>query len=150
MVGYPGGVGPTETQGVITGQRVVARGIETVGFTAEIHPGSSGSPVFDTNGNVRAVATFGGGLGVPIAELVPLLERADGYPVTKEGAEWRIRIRRSVMVGVPTLVLAWYFARRYGRRNPLEVAIRWTVMLVIATLVVTQILFALFGPATFI
>ncbi|HTO01561.1 MAG TPA: serine protease [Microthrixaceae bacterium] len=150
VVGYPLGVGPKETQGVITGERIVVRKIETVRFTAEIQPGNSGSPVFDANGNVRAVATFSGGLGVPIAELVPLLERAESYPITKQGAEWRIRIRRSMVVGVSTLALAWFFARRYGRRNPRKVAIRWTITMVLLTLLVTQILFSAFGPATFI
>lgn len=150
VVGYPGSIGPIETQGVITGDRIVARGIKTVRFTAGIQPGSSGSPVFDADGNVRAVATFSGGLGVPIQNLVPLLERAQDYPATKAGAEWRLRIRRSVIVALITLPLAWFFARRYGRNNPVTVAIRWTVFMVVLTLLITQLVFAAQGPASFI
>lgn len=150
VVGYPGGVGPTATSGEITGERVVVRGIETVQFTAPIQPGSSGSPVFDSSGRVRAVATFSGGLGVPIAELEPLLRTARGYPATKEGAEWRLRIRRSVLVGTVTLFVAWFFARRYGRNDPWRVAVRWTVIMILVTLALTQLFFAARGPASFI
>ena len=150
VVGYPEGVGPTVTKGVIGPGRPVARGIVTVSFTAEIRPGSSGSPVFDGVGDVRAVATFGGGLGVPIGELIPLLRKADGYPATKAGAEWRLRIRRSLLVGVPSLLIAWFFARRYGRNDPWKVALRWMIIMVVVTLAITQILFAAHGPATFI
>lgn len=150
VVGYPQGIGPTATSGEITGERIVTRGIETVRFTAPIQSGSSGSPVFDGDGHVRAVATFSGGLGVPIAELVPLLRTASGYPATKEGAEWRLRIRRSVVVGTITLFVAWFFARRHGRNDPWRVAVRWSVMMIIATLALTQLLFAARGPASFI
>lgn len=150
VVGYPEGVGPTVTKGVIGPDRPVARGIETVSFTAEIRPGSSGSPVFDGVGDVRSVATLGGGLGVPIGELIPLLRKADGYPATKAGAEWRLRIRRSLLVAVPTWLIAWFFARRYGRNDPWKVALRWMIIMVLVTLAITQILFAAHGPATFI
>ncbi|MGB3411722.1 MAG: serine protease [Microthrixaceae bacterium] len=154
VVGYPGGIGPISTRGVITGRRIVTRGIKTVEFTAEIHPGSSGSPVFDSDGSVRAVATFGGpgggGLGVPIGQLVPLLDRANGFPATKQAAEWRVRIRRSLLVGVPTMFFAWFFARRSGRNNPVAVGVRWTIGLVFVTLIFTQLYFAAFGAATFI
>lgn len=150
VIGYPGGEGPTLTQGEITGERIINRGIETVRFTAQIQPGSSGSPVFDSAGNVRAVATFSGGLGVPIAELVPLLDTARSYPATKEAAEWRLRIRRSVLVGTITLFVTWFFARRNGRNDPWKVAIRWTVLMVLVTLALTQLFFAARGPASFI
>ena len=150
VVGYPGGVGPTATTGQITGERVVARGIETVGFTAAIASGSSGSPVFDSKGNVLAVATFSGGLGVPIERLLPLLKAAKRYPATKEAAEWRLRIRRSVIAGVSTLVVAWFFARRYGRNDPWKVAIRWAIFMVFVALALTQLFFAIRGPASFI
>lgn len=150
VVGYPGGEGPTATWGEITGERITNRGIDTVRFTAPIQPGSSGSPVFDSWGRVRAVATFSGGLGVPIAELVPLLRTASGYPATKQAAEWRLRIRRSVLVGTITLFVAWFFARRYGRNHPWRVALRWMVLMVLVTLALTQLLFAARGPASFI
>lgn len=150
VVGYPGGVGPTATTGQITGERVVARGIETVGFTAAIASGSSGSPVFDSKGNVLAVATFSGGLGVPIERLLPLLKAAKRYPATKEAAEWRLRIRRSVIAGVSTLFVAWFFARRYGRNDPWKVAIRWAIFMVFVALALTQLFFAIRGPASFI
>ncbi len=150
VVGYPGGVGPTATQGAITGERIVARGIKTVRFTAPIQSGSSGSPVFDAAGKVRAVATFSGGLGVPIENLVPLMKRAEGYPSTKSGAEWRLRIRRSVVMSMLTLPTAWFFARRYGKNRPVAVAVRWTIWMVIVTLLITQLFFAARGPASFI
>ncbi len=84
-VGYPEGVGPTVTAGRITDERPVVRGIDTVGFTAAIEPGSSGSPVVDPSGRVLAIATFGGGFGVPVDRLRPLVEVAEQYPATKAG-----------------------------------------------------------------
>lgn len=150
VTGYPEGVGPTTTTGLIRADRPVARGITTLGFTAVIKPGSSGSPVFDRAGRVRAVATFSGGLGVPIGELLPLLARARSYPATKAAAEWRIRIIRSLLVAPPTLLIAWFFARRYGRNNPWRVALLWMVLLILVTLAITQIVFAAHGPASFI
>lgn len=150
VVGYPGGEGPTATDGVITGDRREVRGIDTVGFTAAIAPGSSGSPVFDSGGAVRAVATFGGGLGVPIEELVPLLDAAEGYPVTKEGAEWRLRMRRSVLAVAVVLPVAWFFSRRRSHNHPVRQALRWSVAGVVVTLALTQAQFALSGPAHFL
>lgn len=150
IVGYPGGKGPTTTKGVITGDRREVRGIDTVGFTAAIAPGSSGSPVFDSGGRVRAVATFGGGLGVPIEALVPLLETAEAYPATKAGAEWRLRIRRSVIAAVLVGPIAWFFALRNGRNGPVGIAVRWSTGAVVATLLLTQAQFAMSGPAHFL
>lgn len=150
VVGYPGGEGPTTTTGVITGARREVRGIDTVGFTAAIAPGSSGSPVFDSGGRVRAVATFGGGLGVPIRALVPLLDAAEGYPATKAGAEWRLRIRRSLVTLLVVGPVAWFLARRNGRNGPVGVALRWSAAGVVATLLLTQAQFAMSGPAHFL
>lgn len=150
VVGYPGGEGPTTTKGVITGDRREVRGIETVGFTAAIAPGSSGSPVFDSRGRVRAVATFGGGLGVPIEALVPLLDAAEGYPATKAGAEWRLRIRRSLVTVFVVGPVVWFLARRRGRNAPGRTAARWTLGAVAATLLLTQAQFAMSGPAHFL
>jgi hypothetical protein len=150
IVGYPGGEGPTTTVGVITGDRRTVRGIDTVGFTAAIAPGSSGSPVFDSGGRVRAVATFGGGLGVPIEALVPLLDTAEGYPATKAGAEWRLRIRRSVIAALLVGPIAWFLARRNGRNGPVGIAARWSTGAVVATLLLTQAQFAMSGPAHFL
>lgn len=150
VVGYPGGEGPVTTHGVITGDRREVRGIDTVGFTAGIAPGSSGSPVFDSDGSVLAVATFGGGLGVPAAELVPLLETAAGYPASKAGAEWRLRARRSIAMVVLVAPLSWFLARRYGRNRPVAAAAKWTTLAVLGVLVATQAQFAMSGPAHFI
>lgn len=150
IVGYPGGEGPTTTKGVITGDRRAVRGIDTVGFTAGIAPGSSGSPVFDPRGRVRAVATFGGGLGVPIEALVPLLDTAEGFPATKAGAEWQLRIRRSVMTALLVGPVAWFLARRNGRNGPFGIAARWATGSVVATLLLTQAQFAMSGPAHFL
>lgn len=150
IVGYPGGEGPTTTDGVITGDRIEVRGIDTVGFTAAIAPGSSGSPVFDSRGRVRAVATFGGGRGVPIEALVPLLDSAESYPATKAGAEWRLRIRRSLFTVLAVGPIAWFLARRSGRNAPVSTALRWSIGAVVATLLLTQAQFAMSGPAHFL
>lgn len=150
VTGYPGGRGPLTTMGEITGERRVVRDIPTIGFTAAIEPGSSGSPVVDDQGAVRAVATFGGGLGVPIAELVPLVEVAEGYPTTKAAAEWQLRLRRSGMVGLPVLLIGLLVARRRGRPRPARSALGWTTVALIVTLGLTQVQFAFSGPAHFL
>lgn len=146
-VGYPEGVGPTVTGGRITDQRPVVRGIDTVGFTAAIEPGSSGSPVVDPSGRVLAIATFGGGFGVPVDRLRPLVEVAEQYPATKAGAEWQLRLRRSVLAIIVVLPIAALVARRSGRRHRLRFAAGWTTTAVVAALAVTQVQFMLQGPA---
>ncbi len=146
-VGYPAGVGPTVTAGRITDQRPVVRGIDTVGFTAAIEPGSSGSPVVDPSGRVLAIATFGGGFGVPVDRLRPLVEVAEQYPATKAGAEWQLRLRRSVLAIIVVLPIAALVARRSGRRHRLRFAAGWTTTAVVAALAVTQVQFMLQGPA---
>ena len=146
-VGYPAGVGPTVTAGRITDQRPVVRGIDTVGFTAAIEPGSSGSPVVDPSGRVLTIATFGGGLGVPVDRLRPLVEVAEQYPATKAGAEWQLRLRRSVLAIIVVLPIAALVARRSGRGHRLRFAAGWTATAVVAALAVTQAQFMLQGPA---
>lgn len=146
-VGYPEGVGPTVTAGRITDERPVVRGIDTVGFTAAIEPGSSGSPVVDPSGRVLAIATFGGGFGVPVDRLRPLVEVAEQYPATKAGAEWQLRLRRSVLAIIVVLPIAALVARRSGRRHRLRFAAGWTTTAVVAALAVTQVQFMLQGPA---
>jgi S1-C subfamily serine protease len=150
IVGYPGGEGPTTTRGEITPDRTVVRGITTIGFTAEIHPGSSGSPVFDGLGRVRAVATFGGGLGVPIADIVPLLDSAQRLPATKTAAEWRLRIRRVVVIGPVLLASVFVGAYRRGGNAPLRTALKWALGGIAAALLFTQIQFMFTGPAHFL
>lgn len=147
VVGYPGGVGPTITKGAVTEERRVIRGIETMGFTAEIQPGSSGSPVFDDEGRVLGIATFGGGYGVPVDRLRPLLEVAERYPPTKEGAEWRLRLRRSLSVAVIAVPIAALVARRTGRNHKLRYVSTRTATAVLIALVATQAQFMLQGPA---
>ena len=146
-VGYPAGVGPTVTAGRITDQRPVVRGIDTVGFTAAIEPGSSGSPVVDPSGRVLTIATFGGGLGVPVDRLRPLVEVAEQYPATKAGAEWQLRLRRSVLAVIVVLPISALVARRSGRRHRLRFTAGWTTTAVVAALAVTQVQFMLQGPA---
>ena len=146
-VGYPEGVGPTVTAGRITDQRPVVRGIDTVGFTAAIEPGSSGSPVVDPSGRVLAIATFGGGFGVPVDRLRPLVEVAEQYPATKAGAEWQLRLRRSVLAIIVVLPISALVARRSGRRHRLRFTAGWTTTAVVAALAVTQVQFMLQGPA---
>ena len=150
VTGYPGGEGPLTTSGEITAGREVVRGIATVGFTAEIEPGSSGSPVVDDAGAVRAVATFGGGLGVPIGEVVDLVEVAERYPATKSAAEWRLRLRRVALVGVPAMIVALLVARRRGRSRPVRSALAWATTAALVAVGLTQIQFAFSGPAHFL
>jgi hypothetical protein len=132
---------------VVTEERRVIRGIETMGFTAEIQPGSSGSPVFDDRGRVLGIATFGGGYGVPVDRLRPLLEVAERYPPTKEGAEWRLRLRRSLTVAVVAVPIAALVARRTGRNHKLRYVGTRTATAVLIALVATQAQFMLQGPA---
>ncbi len=147
VIGYPGSRGPITSHGVLTGVRTEVRRTPTVGFTAEIAPGSSGSPVIDPAGNVVAVATFSGGMGVPTAELLPLLDAANRFPSTKAGAEWQLRVRRASVVAVPVLALGFVRARRRGRDHPVRVALGWMVAGILAALALTQVQFMVNGPA---
>lgn len=149
-VGYPGGRGPVTSAGIITGERAEIRGIDAMGFTAAIEPGSSGSPVVDPSGRVVTVATFGGGWGVPAEAVAPLLEIAEGYPATKSGAEWQLRLRRSLIALVVALPLAGLVARRTGRVHPVRFTISWSVTAVGVALAVTQVQFMTQGPAHFV
>jgi hypothetical protein len=150
VVGYPGGQGPTTSVGEFTGRRERIRSTTTIGFTAPIAPGSSGSPVVDGRGRVAAVATFGGGWGVPTAELEPLLAVARSYPATKEGAEWRLRLRRGAVALVVSLPIAFVVGRRLGRNDAVGFMLRWSVVVVLVTLAITQVQFMLTGPAHFV
>ena len=146
-VGYPGGVGPTITKGEITDLRPELRGIDTIGFSAAIQPGSSGSPVVDPQGRVLTIATFGGGFGVPVQRLEPLLEVAERYPATKAGAEWQLRLRRSLLAAVVAIPLTALLARRSGRDHRVRFVTGWTIAVVVVALGVTQVQFMLQGPA---
>ncbi len=151
VVGYPGGEGPVVTTGVFTGRSSEIRGARVIEFTAAIRPGSSGSPVFDpARGGVAAVATFGGGWGVPTEELAPLLGIAENYPASKSGAEWRLRLRRSALAVVIALPIAGFMSRRLGRNRPMWFTVRWCVIAGVAALAVTQVQFMLSGPAHFV
>jgi len=150
VVGYPGGEGPVVTRGAITGEHRVVRGIRTIGFTARIEPGSSGSPVVDELGRVLGVATFGGGLGVPAADLEPLLEVAAGYPATKLGAEWRLRARRAALAALVALPVAFVVSRRRGSVRPVRSTALGVTLAVALALAATQVQFMVSGPAHFL
>ena len=149
-IGYPGGVGPTVSKGELLPQRDVVRGITTVAYSASTAPGSSGSPVVDAEGRAVAVVTFSGGRGVPGAELVPVLEAADGLPVTKQGAENRLRLRRSAIAAVLVFPLSLLIRRRYGRDPLVLGAVRWTIGGIALALALTQAQFMMIGPTTLI
>jgi len=83
VVGYPGGVGPTVTTGVVSELDREISTVRTLGFTAAIEPGSSGSPVVAADGTVIAVATFGGGYGSKADKLREIVARAEGAASTR-------------------------------------------------------------------
>ncbi len=149
-IGYPGGVGPTVTRGELLPHRDVVRGITTLAYTAATQPGSSGSPVVDAAGRAVGVVTFSGGRGVPIAELVPLLERADGLPATKQGAENRLRLRRSLMALVVVFPVALFVRYRWSRDPVLLGAVRWAIGGAVVALALTQVQFMAAGPTLFL
>lgn len=149
-VGYPGGKGPTVTRGEMLPDRDVVRGITTIAYTAATQPGSSGSPVVDADGRAVGVVTFSGGRGVPIAALVPLLEKAEGMPATKQGAENRLRLRRSLMAVVVVFPLALFVRYRWSRDPVLLGAVRWAVGGAIVALALTQVQFMAAGPTLFL
>ncbi len=59
VVGSPLGLEGTVSEGIIAGQRLDKRDDHWLQMTAPISPGSSGSPVLDSNGKVIGVATSG-------------------------------------------------------------------------------------------
>lgn len=87
VIGYPGlGVGnifedrntvlePTLTTGVVSARRTLATGIESIQTDAAINSGNSGGPMFNSDGEVVGIATFGPsrndveqvGFGLPIS-----------------------------------------------------------------------------------
>ncbi len=67
----------------------------------------------------------------PIGEVVDLVEAAERYPASKSAAEWRLRLRRAALVGVPALVVALLVARRRGRSRPVRSALGWTAVAVL-------------------
>lgn len=57
VVGAPRGLGGSVTDGLVSAHRELA-GVQVIQISAPISPGSSGSPVIDSSGEVVGVATF--------------------------------------------------------------------------------------------
>lgn len=150
VVGYPGGNGPRVTTGVLRPERQRIHAIDVIVVTAEVAAGSSGSPVVGSDGSAIGVVTFTRGRAVPAADLAPLLEVADGLPVSKAGAEWRLRLRRVAVVAPVVFLLAWFLRHRYSRTSPALGALGWAGGAAVVVLVLTQVQLALEGPVSFI
>lgn len=72
IIGYPGFVleqffnpdetlEPTVTRGVVSARRTLGTGVEAIQTDAAINSGNSGGPVYNTDGEVIGIATFGAG-----------------------------------------------------------------------------------------
>ena len=103
VIGNPQGLGQTVSDGIVSG----IRNIENVGtfiqLTAPISQGSSGSPVFNMDGDIIGIATFyikdGQNLNfaIPATEVVKLFNEEDG-----EWQEFDRAYRHLLMESPPT------------------------------------------------
>ena len=117
IVGYPDGIGPTPTTGIVLSRHDVRYDTTTLIVSAKVIPGSSGSPITDNRGEVIAVCSLlsdEGTHGVKVAEVQNLLDEAGYLPATKLGAEWRLRIIRTLIVGLFAAALGAYLQWRSG------------------------------------
>lgn len=153
MIGYPGGEGPSATQGEVASTEVEIRGIPTVGVTAAGAPGSSGSPIMDGDGRVIAVATFGGADGIhgfEVREVQELLDGAGYLPATKAGAEWRLRLIRSLAAGLVAAALGAFLQWRSGYPGIAGRATRYAIVAIVVALAATQVQLFMDGPVHFV
>lgn len=150
VVGYPRGIGPTTTTGVLRPERQRIHAIDVIAVTAEVKPGSSGSPVVGPDGSAMGVITYSQGRAVPAANLAPLLDVADRLPVSKAAAEWTLRLRRVAVVAPVVFLVAWLLRHRYSRPSPALGALGWAGGSAVVVLVLTQVQLALEGPVSFI
>jgi len=155
MIGYPGGVGPTVTSGVVVDTNREINGIATIGVTAAGEPGSSGSPIMDARGRVIAVGTFAGMDGAAIngfkaAEVRELLDEAGYLPATQSAAEWRLRIIRSLLLGVVAGLVGAYLQWRSGYAGIARRAARYVAVAVLFALATTQLQLWIDGPVHFL
>ncbi len=65
VIGYPLGLAKTISNGLLRGIREIDEKREILQITAPISPGNSGSPVFNSNGEVIGVATTSGDATTP-------------------------------------------------------------------------------------
>lgn len=92
IVGYPGfrleqffspdeTLEPTVTQGVVSARRTLATGIETIQTDAAINRGNSGGPVYNMDGEVIGIATFGAGpeVGIEAIKFALPIDLATGF-----------------------------------------------------------------------
>jgi S1-C subfamily serine protease len=92
IIGYPGfrleqffspdeTLEPTVTQGVVSAKRTLATGIETIQTDAAINGGNSGGPVYNMDGEVIGIATFGAGpeVGIEAIKFALPIDLAVGF-----------------------------------------------------------------------
>jgi len=150
VVGYPKGLGPTLTAGNVRETERRIREVDTIGFTAVIQPGSSGSPVLAADGSVLAVATFSGGYGSKGDKLAEIIERAASAPDTLGQANLYLWLRRCVWMGVPTGVIAGLIRRRTGLGHSVRIGIGFALLAAAAGTVFTVVQLTLDGPASLV
>jgi len=106
VIGNPKGLSNTVSNGLLSGVRDLGEGFKVFQMSAPISPGSSGSPVFDEEGNVIGIATasIGGGqnlnFSIPINYARSMI--SDGLKVSlKQFAESAIQPQSTGGVATP-------------------------------------------------